>query len=333
MTWFPPQSRFSLISANLGARLAAFAHDVNEGLSACPKRLSCCYFYDAEGSRLFEEICALPEYYLTRAEREILQAHAAELAARYPTGVRLIELGSGSADKTRLVIEAFLSCQPRLLYVPIDICRAVLEDSSRQLLADYPALDILAIEAEYHDALRHLAAEEGLPRLILWLGSNVGNLDRDQAAGFLRQVRQTMRAQDRLLVGIDLRKPREVLEPAYDDAQGVTAEFNLNLLTRINRELSGHFDLRAFRHRAIYNEEAGRVEIFLVSQRDQRVRIDRLAREVSLVAGETIHTENSYKYSPAEIETLATRAGFRIECQWLDNPRRFSVNLFAPDEG
>jgi dimethylhistidine N-methyltransferase len=320
-----------LISANLGARLAAFAHDVEQGLTADPKRLSCCYFYDPEGSRLFEEICDLPEYYLTRAEREIFEARATEVAGRFPAGVRLIELGSGSAAKTRLLIEAFLARQPRLLYFPIDICRMVLEDSSRDLLTDYPALEIVAIEAEYQDALRHLASEEGLPRLILWLGSNVGNLDRDQAAAFLRQVRQTMSPEDRLLVGIDLRKPREILEPAYDDARGVTADFNLNLLTRINRELGGQFDVRAFRHRAIYNDEAGRVEMYLISQRDQQVRIDRLGRPVALAAGEAIHTENSYKYSPAEIAALAAGAGLYSECQWLDQQARFSVNLFAPD--
>jgi L-histidine N-alpha-methyltransferase len=326
----PAKDRFNLIAASTSKRLAAFAHDVRQGLTSTPKYLPCCYFYDGEGSLLFEEISELPEYYLTRAEREILEGRATEIASWSTSPLTLVELGSGSAAKTRLLIEAFLHRQGALRYIPIDICSVMLEDSSRHLLQDYPGLEILALAADYRDGLRHLRAAVRGPKLILWLGSNIGNFDRPEAVEFLQYVRKTMTAGDGLLVGIDLRKDPAVLEQAYDDAQGVTAEFNLNLLTRINRELGGHFDVAAFQHRAVYNEPLGRIEIYLVSKQSQQVRIDNLDLEVRLAAGEAIHTENSYKYSAEEIETLAASAGFGIGDQWLDQQRRFSSNLLLP---
>jgi dimethylhistidine N-methyltransferase len=322
--------RFTLLAGAPQDQQAAFARDVRAGLLARPKWLSCQYLYDAQGSRLFEAICTLPEYYLTRAEYEILQAHAADLVRRLPEPVTLIELGSGSAVKTRLLIAALLARQKTLQYVPIDISHSALEGSAQRLLPEYPALTITALRAEYHEGLRYLQTRHTQPRLLLWLGSNVGNFHRAEAATFLREVRQTMTSADRLLMGIDLRKERSVLEPAYDDARGVTARFILNLLARINRELGGHFDLSTFRYRAVYQEQAGRMEMSLVSQVAQRVRVDRLELEVPFEAGEAIHAENSYKYSFEEIETLAAAAGFRIETQWLDGQKRFSANLLAP---
>jgi dimethylhistidine N-methyltransferase len=228
----PARQRLTLIAGNTTNRLAAFARDVHNGLTAHPKHLSCCYFYDGEGSLLFEEICALPEYYLTRAEREILEVRSGELIAQFSVAPTLVELGSGSAAKTRLLIETFLRAHGRLRYVPIDICRVMLEQSSLQLLNEYAGLEIVAIAAEYHEGLRHLQALAGGPKLILWLGSNVGNFHRPDAARFLEEVRSTMTAGDLLLVGVDLRKERAVLERAYDDSQGITADFNLNLLAR-----------------------------------------------------------------------------------------------------
>jgi L-histidine Nalpha-methyltransferase len=324
------RQRFRLIVTSPANRHASLARDVCAGLRAEPKRLPCCWFYDQAGSLLFEAICELPEYYLTRAEREILEAHADEVAARLPPRTTLVELGSGSAVKTRLLIAAFLRRQEALLYMPMDICRPVLEDSSLELLRQYPTLKVTAIAAEYQEGLRHVPQEPDRPKLILWLGSNVGNFDRPEAAAFLRQVRLTMAPADRLLIGVDLRKGRAVLEPAYDDAQGVSAAFNLNLLARINRELGGHFDLARFRHRAVYNEAAGRIAMYLVSSVAQRVRIDALDLEVAFAADEAIHTENSYKYSAAEIDSLASAAGLRREAEWLDSQRRFSLNLLAP---
>jgi L-histidine Nalpha-methyltransferase len=328
----PARQRLTLIAGKTSDRLAVFGRDVRKGLTANPKHLPCCYFYDGEGSFLFEEICALPEYYLTRAEREILEARADELIARFPVCPMLVELGSGSAAKTRLLIETCVRRHGQLRYVPIDICRVMLEESSLQLLEDYPGLEILAIAAEYRDGLAHLSSLGTTPKLILWLGSNIGNFHRSEAVRFLQQVRATMATGDALLVGVDLRKGRHVLEPAYDDSRGITADFNLNLLARINRELGGHFDLDAFQHRAIYNEDLGRIEMYLVSTKDQQVRVDQLNLQVSLSAGEAIHTEDSYKYSFAEIESLAAATSFQITSQWLDHQHRFSVSLLAPRE-
>src|SRR5438876_2474775 len=315
-------ARLQVHAYDHNGHLEEFAREVERGLTASPKRLPCRYFYDQQGSRLFEEICALPEYYLTRAERQILQERAEEIAALFAEEVALVELGSGSAAKTRLLIEAFLHRHASLRYVPIDISPTILEASSLALLQAYPRLEIVAVAAEYREGLVRLQVETGRAKLILWLGSNVGNLDRPEAARFLRRVRETMTERDRLLVGIDLRKERAVLEAAYDDARGVTARFNLNLLARINQELGGRFDLTRFRHRAVYHEPMGRVEIYLDSLQTQRVRIEGLDLNVSFDAGEPIHTEDSYKYSIEEIAALAEAARLALERQWFDAERQ-----------
>ena len=327
-------SRFTLIDYGFdGGQNRAreeFAREVKAGLLAKPKRLSCRFFYDRRGSMLFEKICELPEYYLMRAERAILKRNAKEIAGLFPHSVTLVELGSGNASKTRILIREFIRRYGALRYVPVDISRSVLEESSRALLKSFPALQIMAVSGEYNESLRHLHAENGRAKLILWLGSNVGNFDRNQAARFLRRVRAAMGRDDRFLVGIDLRKSPAILERAYDDRAGVTAEFNKNILARINRELGGHFHLDAFQHVAVYENVPGRVEMYLASLRAQRVRIDALELAIPFAAGERVHTENSYKYSLQEIEELATAAGFRLERQWLDRGPRFSVNLLAP---
>lgn len=314
-----------------------FARAVADGLAAQPKHLPCRFFYDEVGSQLFEEICAQPEYYLTRTERQILQERADEIAVLFTEEIVLVELGSGSAAKTRLLIEAFLrrSLSTRnasLRYVPIDISPSILEESAAALLQAYPRLEIVAVAAEYQEGLARLREEIDRPKLILWLGSNVGNLHRPDAQRFLRSIRATMTAGDRLLVGIDMRKARAVLEAAYDDARGVTARFNLNLLARINQELGGTFDLTRFRHRAVYDEREGRVEMYLESLAAQQVWIEALDRTVLFAAGETIHTENSYKYSRQEIAALAEGAGLAVRRQWFDTEERFSVNLLAISE-
>ena len=320
--------RFILIDYD-GDPQQDFGREVKAGLTRNPKVLNSRFLYDREGSQLFEEICELPEYYLTRVERSILQQRASEIADLFSKEVTLVELGSGSAAKTRLLMEEFLRRQATLRYVPVDISRTMLEESSRALLVDFPALEIRAIAGEYHDALRQLNTQTESPKLILWLGSNVGNLDRKEAAEFLLLVRTTMSPQDRLLLGIDLRKDSAIIEKAYDDSAGITAQFSLNFLARINRELGGQFDLTTFQHQAIYNEEIGRVEIYLASTQAQRIRIERLGLEVSFAAGERIHTENSYKYSLTEIDELASASGLKLERQWLDGGRRFSINVFG----
>jgi len=308
----------------------AFARDVRAGLTAMPKHLPCQYFYDRRGSILYERICALPEYYPSRAGAEIVERHAAEIAARCPLGTTLVELGSGSSAKTRPLIDALLRRQGSLEYVPMDIATGMLRDSALALLRDYPKLRIRAIAGEYEDALQELAPDPERPKLVLWLGSSIGNLHRDEAIAFLRRVDAVLTPRDRALVGVDLRKDRRTLELAYDDSLGITARFNKNLLARINRELGGHFDLETFRHRATYDERAGRVEIHLVSEREQQVPIDTLGIEVAFAEGETIHTENSYKYSTQEIDESAKAAHFAIEARWYDAQRRFTQNLLAP---
>ena len=328
----PPNasSRFTLIQAAVEGELPSFSEEVEAGLSAARKTLPCRFLYDEQGSQLFEEICDLPEYYVTRAEREILEHRADEIAACFSGRTMLAELGSGSSTKTRLLIEAFLRRHGGLRYVPVDISGKMLEASALELLEDYDALEIRAIHSEYHEGLRHVRALTDRAKLVAWLGSTVGNLDRNEAARFLRGVRAALGENDRLLIGIDLRKESGVLERAYDDSQGVTARFSLNLLERINRELGGRFELDDFRHQAIYRKSEGRVEIQLVSRRAQRVEIRALGMEVEFDEGEGIYTENAFKYSVAEVDALAAAAGMTVDHQWLDPEERFSLNLLAP---
>jgi dimethylhistidine N-methyltransferase len=310
-------------------RPASLADDVRRGLTASRKHIPCVHLYDAEGSRLFEAICALPEYYPTRTERGILAERADAIVARLERGAALVELGSGSSQKTRWLIEAFLRVQPRLHYLPIDVSREMLASSARELIREYPHIEVDALVADYAVGLRSLPLEREAPKLIVWLGSSIGNLDREQAAAFLRRVAGLMKPADRLLLGIDLRKDPHTLERAYDDAAGVTARFNKNLLTRINRELSGHFDLERFRHRAAYDAALGRVSMHLVSEPAQRVRIDALELDIHFAPGEDIFTESSWKYAPEEIDGLAAVSGFVVEDRYLDAARRFSLSVFA----
>ena len=312
-----------------------FAADVRRGLTASPNKfLLPKYFYDELGSRLFDAICLVPEYYLTRAEADIFARHAAEIVERSGDGARrltLFELGSGSAAKTRRIIEALLAAQTRLTYVPVDISTAALEESASALLGDYEGLSVAAYAADYDTALPRLKENfEGDARaLVLFLGSNVGNFDRAEARDFLRRVRSALRAGDRLLLGADLKKDAATLEDAYDDPVGVTAAFNLNLLARINRELGADFNVRGFRHVALYNEREGRVEMHLESTREQTVNVKALGLDIDFGAGERIHTENSYKYSLDELSALAADTGFAREHTWLDPAGRFSSNLFV----
>src|SRR5688572_32533955 len=253
---------------------AGLAEDVRRGLSTQPKRFLPKYFYDQLGSQLFEAICLLPEYYLTRAENEILERYSDEIVAAVDgdaTGgsraggpqqkVALIEMGSGSASKTRLIIEALLRRQSELLYIPVDISATALESSSRILLQSYPRLRIEAYAADYFAGLAELGKKPRARTLALFLGSNISNFDLEEALRFLRAMRSVLQKGDALLLGADLKKDPAVLEAAYNDALGVTSAFNLNVLARINRELGGTFDLHAFRPRAFYNEAMGRIEM------------------------------------------------------------------------
>jgi L-histidine N-alpha-methyltransferase len=307
--------------------LAGLAEDVRKGLSAQPKRFLPKYFYDELGSQLFEAICLLPEYYLTRAENEILKRYSDEIARSLKGEITLLEMGSGSASKTRLIIEALLRRQPELLFMPVDISATALESSSRILLQSYPKLKIEAYAADYFAGLAELGKKPRPRTLALFLGSNISNFDRDEALRFLRAMRSVLHNDDALLLGVDLKKDPRILEAAYNDALGVTSAFNLNVLARINRELGGTFDLRKFRHRAFYNEAAGRIEIYIESLFKQQVRIEKLDLQVEFAPGEMIHTENSYKYDMTGIAQLAASTGFELSHTWTDSQERFSSNL------
>jgi dimethylhistidine N-methyltransferase len=319
-----------LEGAGASSRLAG---DVRRGLLAEPKFLLPKYFYDELGSQLFDAICLLPEYYLTRAESEIFARHSGEIVEQAARGkqLTLVELGSGSATKTRRIVASLLSRQSRLVYVPVDISPAALADGAHALAQEYPALRVTAYAGDYDAALPRLAEnfEPEARVLVLFLGSNVGNFDREGARAFLRQLRAALRAGDAVLLGADLKKDPATLEAAYDDALGVTAAFNLNLLARINRELGADFSLRHFRHAALYNEREGRVEMHIESLRAQVVRIAALDLIVNFEASERIHTENSYKYDLAELSALAAATGFDLIHTWLDGSELFSSNLLV----
>jgi L-histidine N-alpha-methyltransferase len=330
----PPEERLRVREVESNAFVASLAEDVRRGLTSSPKFLYPKYFYDALGSKLFEAICELPEYYVTRAETEIFVDHAGEIAAALAgPPVRLVELGSGEGRKTRLLIEAVLERQGGLEYLPIDISRTAVEESGEKLLLSYPELRIDAWVGEFIPTLQALAksspAVPGARTLALFLGSTLGNLDPAERVGLLASVRAVLRPGDGFLVGVDLRKPESVLVPAYDDPLGVTAAFNLNLLKRINRELDGDFDLASFRHRARWDGELSRIEMHLESLRAQTVSVRGLGLEVPFAAGETIHTESSYKFESGQIAQLAAETGFRLERVWTDGERRFGSHLLV----
>ena len=303
----------------------AFAQAVRDGLQSTPRTLPCRYFYDDEGSQLFERICDLPEYYLTRTEDAILAQHADAMVAGWVADPILVELGSGSSSKTRRLIEALLRAYDRLHYVPIDVSRSILEDSARALVEQYPHLRVTGYAANYRDALVKIAARFDRPKLFAFLGSSLGNYETEAAVDLLRLVAQGMDSSDRLLLGTDLDKNEAKLKAAYDDAQGVTAQFNVNLLHRINRDLGGDFNADQFRHESRYNPEHHRVEMHLVSQADQTVTIPDAEISVHFARGESIHTENSHKYTPELLAELAHRAGFEEEAAWTDAGGQFRV--------
>ncbi len=299
--------------------------EILAGLRATPKTLSPKYLYDPEGSRLFDRICDLPEYYPTRTETAILEANAREIAGHIGSGAFLIEYGSGSSWKTRILLDQLPDCA----YAPIDISGEHLADSMRRLSEDYPLLEIWPVCADYM-GLEAFPMEEEPPegkRVLFFPGSTIGNLQPFEAVALLRRMRSVGGPHCELLLGVDLRKDKEVLENAYNDSQGVTAAFNLNLLRRLNREMDADFILDAFRHRAFFNEDASRIEMHLVSRRAQRFQV--AGEAFSLNAGESIHTENSYKYDLKGFCSLLKRAGFDSVKHWTDARGYFSVHYCA----
>jgi dimethylhistidine N-methyltransferase len=309
---------------NLEPSTEEFRDAVLAGLGQAQKSLPCKFFYDAEGSRLFDRICDLPEYYPTRTELKLLADRAGEIAGLIGPRARLVEFGSGAGIKIRLLLNAL---DRPAAYVPVDISRDHLTMAAEDLARDFPALQIAPICADYTKPFA-LPALSGLrPDVTVGFfpGSTIGNFTPEEARGFLSRARKLLGPGSAMLVGVDLRKDAGILVPAYDDAAGVTAAFNLNLLVRINRELDGTFDLDQFAHEARWNEPLGRIEMHLVSRTDQEVRIGR--DRFAFRAGETIHTENSHKYALDEFRALASEAGYKPRAAWTDAAGLFSVHM------
>ena len=308
-----------------------FAREVRAGLSGSgQKTLPCRYLYDDVGSALFDAITCLDEYGLTRADQRLVAKHAPELVSRLAGNVLVAELGSGSGGKTRPVLGQLRQRQ-QVVYYPIDVSRTALDRCAKELC---PLGTVLPLEGSYIDGLREVAGEriDGQSILVLFLGSTIGNFEPAAALEFLFAVRQCLRAGDRLLLGTDLVKPVDQLLLAYDDLAGVTAAFNLNLLSRINRELEGDFDLRQFQHVARYVEEAQRIEMHLRSRVHQTVWIGAADLCVDFVPNETICTEASHKFRPEQLTGMARQSGFRLERQWIDCEWPFAENLLVAVE-
>ncbi|MGA8153246.1 MAG: L-histidine N(alpha)-methyltransferase [Terriglobales bacterium] len=306
--------------------LPAFAADVEEGLLSRPKSLPCKLFYDSVGSVLFEEITRLPEYYLTRTELEILQANASEIADAAGSAITVVELGSGTAVKTCTLLDGISCRQMRVPYFPVDISPAALKQARHRVEEQCSRVSVHPVVADFSEGFSFLRKVPGR-KLVLYLGSSIGNFDPQPAAQMLSEIRQQLDPGDSLLLGTDLAKARSILVPAYDDAQDITAQFNKNILRRLNRELGANFNLEFFRHIALWNPAQSRMEIYLESLRPQTVNLGMLLLQVPFANGERIHTENSYKYSLPMVKDLLETAGFNLAHTWFDDCKWFALHL------
>src|SRR5687768_6040490 len=301
------------------------AGDVLEGLSRTPKSLPPKLLYDAQGSALFEQITCLPEYYPTRTEAAILMTHADEICARLGRNVSVGELGAGTATKTRILLRSLLRRQFSVNYFPLDVSDAALQLAKDEVEKELQAVNVHPQIGDFED-LTFLELQ-ARPRLVLYIGSSIGNLEHDGAIALLQNVAQHLSSGDQLLLGVDLVKDSGVMQAAYNDSAGITASFNKNLLVRINRELGGHFEPDAFHHISFWNEAASRIELHLESARSQSIRVDALDMTVRFGQGERIHTENSYKYTLERLEDLLRHGGFHLEHTWTDPHCWFAVSL------
>ncbi|MGC1380214.1 MAG: L-histidine N(alpha)-methyltransferase [Candidatus Baltobacteraceae bacterium] len=321
--------RFELIEVPRLRGVPSFAQDVARGLSSKPRRLSSKYFYDAVGSALFDAITRLPEYYLTRAETEILSDWGWQIVRVLNEPLDFLELGSGSAIKTRLLIGEALRVQPELRYSPIDISTDAIRASSMALVEAYPALSVRAYAGDYFDVLGSHVLRSERKMLAMLMGSNIGNYEPDEASLLLELLGAALRPGDGLLLGVDLKKDRATLELAYNDPVGVTAAFDRNLLARINRELDATFDISNFSHVVRYDEIRGSVDSFLEARERAEVEVRAIGLRASFEAGERIHTESSYKFTDDDVVALGRAAGFRPASAWHDRAKRFSVHLLV----
>jgi L-histidine Nalpha-methyltransferase len=316
------------------AVVSTIAEDVLLGLTADPKTLPPRLFYDDAGSRLFEQITGLSEYYLTRTERGILEANASEIIRSANTPLTLIELGAGTASKTEVLIAALLKRQLQAVFYPIDVSASALRVAEEALEARFPALSVRPLIGDYSTGLNQLNRIPGR-KLVLYIGSSIGNYEPQEAGELLANIRRSLSPGDALLLGTDMApsrtKPECALVAAYNDAQGITARFDLNMLTRINRELGADFDLSTFRHKAIWNPVASRIEMHLESLREQVIRIADLDMAIRFNEGETIHTENSYKFTDEMLGDILAKGGFLLEQTWSDDQRWFGVHLARID--
>jgi L-histidine Nalpha-methyltransferase len=314
-------------------KLGGFAEDVLAGLSASPKFLSSKYFYDDEGSRMFQEIMKLPEYYLTRCELEIFSEQAKEIYEAFSAHGKsfdLIELGAGDGSKTAILIDYFLKKNADFTYIPVDISAEAQKSLAENFRAKFPALSVRAEVGDYFQTLETLKNLSSRPKVILFLGSNIGNFSREESVAFFKKITSVMNADDLLFVGFDLQKDPRVILRAYDDSQGVTAAFNLNLLARINRELGANFDLEKFSHYATYRPTECAARSFLISREKQTVYIDSLNRSFEFKQWEPIFMEISQKYSLEMIDELAAESGFQVEKNFFDSREFYTDSLWKP---
>ncbi|MDC0605117.1 L-histidine N(alpha)-methyltransferase [Nitrosopumilus sp.] len=306
----------------------SFAEEISYSLIQNPKFINPKFFYDKKGSDLFESICSLPEYYPTRTEISILKKLEHDLLPYLDKNINLVELGSGASVKTRLILDIFTKLQPKTEYFPIDISE-ILTESSEQLLKDYDTLHITGIIDTYEGALEFLKSYDDKKNLILFLGSSFGNFTPKDGKLFLEKIFFTMKSGDLFLIGLDLVKDKNILENAYDDSQGITAKFNLNVLSRINDELDADFNVENFSHYSIYNENDQRIEMNLKSLMFQSIIIGKSNLSLNLEKDELIHTEYSHKYNVSQIKKLLSNIGFEIKNMWLDDKKYFSLTLLT----
>ncbi len=328
---------YEVIDEDAAARATSvheLAYEVLVGLSSHPKSLPSRYFYDDRGSELFQEIMGLEEYYLTNCEHQILEQHAGDMLADLEGPIDIVDLGAGDGAKTRLLLRQALARGTDVTYVPVDISQGAMAALVDALRKEMPELGIHGLVGEYTGALRWLSENRtDRPRLVLFLGSNIGNFNRAQARGFLSRIWTHLDARDRLVVGFDLKKDIERLLLAYNDASGITAAFNLNLLTRLNRELGANFDLSRFRHYGTYDVMSGAMESYLVSLENQSVFVEHIQRSFEFSAWEPIHTEYSYKYLRSDVDALAVDSGFQVRHRFGDVRGWFIDDVWAPAKG